>query len=210
MPEKTTKPREKSKEKSKQAFMEAVGEILKTKGHEALKVNDIAAMAGLSKKLIYNYFGGTEQLLDEYLHSQDFWTKLNHEELIGETTNGGREITKQVLADQFDFVANHMAFQKILLWQLSEERPSLRKMIEDQEATGELLFNGISDPYFGEKATDFRAIMAILISGIYYLNLFTKVNGSMFCGIDLNTPEGESKIREALNFLVDKTYEGLK
>ncbi|RYF76746.1 MAG: TetR/AcrR family transcriptional regulator, partial [Cytophagaceae bacterium] len=48
-----------NKEKSKQRLLDAVGKLLKSKGYAALKVNDIAATAGLDKKLIYKYFGGT-------------------------------------------------------------------------------------------------------------------------------------------------------
>ncbi|MCH5685732.1 TetR/AcrR family transcriptional regulator [Niabella sp. W65] len=38
-----------SKEKSKQKLLNAVGKLLKTKGYTGLKVNDIAATAGLDK-----------------------------------------------------------------------------------------------------------------------------------------------------------------
>ena len=54
-----------NKERSKEKFLEAVGKILETKGYSGLKVNDIAATAGVDKKMIYNYFGGTDQLIDE-------------------------------------------------------------------------------------------------------------------------------------------------
>ncbi len=199
----------KNKEKSKQQFLEAVGTILKTKGYKYLKVNEIAATAGLDKKLIYNYFGGAEQLLDEYIKSQDFWTNVKEENSAVEINDGGREFAKQMLSEQFDFVANNKDLQKILLWRLTEERASLRKLTEGQEENGELLFKSLTDPYFGEKSEDFRAIIALLISGAYYLNLHSEVNGSIFCGLDLKTDKGRAKIQNALNFLVDKAYDDL-
>lgn len=199
----------KNKEKSKQQFLGAVGTILKTKGYKYLKVNEIAATAGLDKKLIYNYFGGAEQLLDEYIKSQDFWTNVKEENSAAEINDGGREFAKQMLSEQFDFVANNKDLQKILLWRLTEERASLRKLTEGQEENGELLFKSLTDPYFGEKSEDFRAIIALLISGAYYLNLHSEVNGSIFCGLDLKTDKGRAKIQNALNFLVDKAYDDL-
>ncbi|RTZ46386.1 TetR/AcrR family transcriptional regulator [Chryseobacterium arthrosphaerae] len=39
-----------NKERSKKKFLDAVGKILKTKGYAGLKVNDIAATAGVDKK----------------------------------------------------------------------------------------------------------------------------------------------------------------
>ncbi|RKE88370.1 TetR/AcrR family transcriptional regulator [Epilithonimonas arachidiradicis] len=207
--EETTKTRVKNKEKSKQQFMDAVGTILKTKGYKYLKVNEIAATAGLDKKLIYNYFGGTEQLLDEYIKTQDFWSNVKEEDSAEEITDGGQAFVKQMLSQQFDFVAANKELQKILLWRLSEERTSLRKLTEGQEKNGEILFKSITDPHFNDKSEEFRAVIAILISGAYYLNMYSEINGSIFCGLDLKTEAGRSKIKDALSLLVDKTYENL-
>jgi AcrR family transcriptional regulator len=208
MKKKAAKPRERSKEKSKQVFLDAVGKILKTKGYQALKVNDIAAEAGLDKKLIYKYFGGTDQLMDEYVRSQDFWSNVESDQEPGEITDGGQAFSKEMLLLQFDYVHKNKELQKVLLWRLSEQRRSLKKLTAEQEDNGERLFKAITDPHFGDKAEDFRAVMAILISGVYYLNLYASVNGSVFCGLDLKSMEGRGKIQEALGFLVDKVYEG--
>ncbi len=199
----------KSKENSKQKFLDAVGEILRTKGYKYLKVNDIAAVAGLDKKLIYNYFGGTEQLLDEYIKSQDFWSNVKEENAEQDLTDGGRSFVKQMISEQFDFVSRNKELQKILLWRLSEERSSLRKLTEDQEENGEVFFKNIIDPHFEDRSEDFRAIAAILVSGAYYLNLFSELNGSVFCGLDLKSESGRAKIQKAIGFLVDKTYDSL-
>ncbi len=201
--------RVRDKNKSKQQFLDAVGTILHSKGHTALKVNNIAATAGLDKKLIYKYFGSTEQLIDEYIHSQDFWSNVTGDLVPKKITDGGKDFLKRMLLEQFEFVSQNKALQKVLLWSLSEERKSLQKLIDDQEANGEVLLKGISDPHFGDKASDHRAVMAILVAGLYYLNLFTEVNGSHFCGIDLKTEEGRSKIRQATTFLVEQTYSSM-
>ncbi len=210
MTKQNPKNRTRNKERSKQQFLDAVGNILKTKGYRYLKVNEIAATAGLDKKLIYNYFGGVDQLLDEYIKTQDFWSNVKNKNSEMEITDGGKEFTKQMLIEQFDFVAANKDLQKILIWRLTEERTSLRKLTEGQEKNGELLFKSITDPYFQDKSEDFRAVAAILVSGMYYLNLYSEVNGSVFCGLDVKTNEGRSKIKNALKMLVDKTFEELK
>ncbi len=206
----TITSRGRDKNKSKQQFLDAVGTILRTKGYTALKVNNIAATAGLDKKLIYKYFGSTEQLIDEYIHSQDFWSNVTGDLVPKEVTDGGKDFLKRMLLEQFEFVSQNKALQKVLLWSISEERKSLKKLIDDQEANGEVLLKGISDPHFGDKASDHRAVLAILVAGLYYLNLFTEVNGSHFCGIDLKTEEGRSKIRQATSFLVEQTYSSIQ
>lgn len=208
MSEKKEKPRERNKEKSKETLLQAVGIILKEKGYSALKVNNIAATAGLDKKLIYNYFGGVDQLLDEYINSQYFWNNIDPDLLLNEAIkDGGKEMGKALLAEQYNFVQQNKEFQKLMLWQLSEDRDSLKKIIAKQEDIGEVLFKNVSDHHFGDKADNYRALMAILVSGAYYLNLYAEHNGRYFCGIDLHSDEGRQKIKEAMNSIVDKAFE---
>ena len=201
------KTRQRNKNKSKQDLINAVGELLTTKGYSSLKVNNIAATAGLDKKLIYKYFGGTEELLDEYILSQDFWANITSEKIPQVINDGGKELTKLMLTSQFDFLEKNEELQKILHWSLSEERKSLKNLIETQEKNGEMIFATITDKFFGEKSREFRAISAIMVSGIYYLNMYAKKNGSVFCGIDLNEEEGKQEIKNAIKKMVDKIYE---
>ena len=201
-----------NKERSKKRFLDAVGKILKTKGYAGLKVNDIAKAAGVDKKMIYTYFGGMDGLIEEYIRSQDYWIKVTTEKvdkIIPETSDGGELFIKEMLLSQFDYVYSNKEAQKLLLWSISEPRKSLRKLIDAQEENGEYIFDNIFNPHFKERSADFRAVMAIMVSGLYYLNIFSSVNGSMFCGLDMNSPEGRERIKKAISFLVDQTYENL-
>jgi len=198
-----------NKARSKQRFLDAVEEILITKGIAGLKVNDIAKTAGLDKKLIYKYFGGTDQLMDEYIQTKDFWSNVKGEKVPEVITDGGQAFIEEMLLLQFDQVAKDKAFQKLLLWRLTEERKSLQKLTDAQEANGETLLQGITDPHFGGQSAQFRAIMAVLIGGAYYLDLYAAVNGSVFCGIDLATESGRQEINKALSFLLKSTYKDL-
>jgi len=112
-----------------------------------------------------------------------------------------------MLTSQFDFLEKKEELQKIVLWSLSEERKSLKNLIETQEKNGEMIFTTITDKFFGEKSREFRAISAIMVSGIYYLNMYAKKNGSVFCGIDLSEEEGKQEIKNAITKMVDKIYE---
>src|ERR1700749_2997475 len=85
-----------NKERSKEKFLDAVGKILETKGYAGLKINDIAAKAGVDKKMIYTYFGGTDQLIDEYIHSLDFWSNVTNDSVLL-IRDGGQEFSKQML-----------------------------------------------------------------------------------------------------------------
>ncbi|WP_288377388.1 TetR/AcrR family transcriptional regulator [uncultured Chryseobacterium sp.] len=201
-----------NKERSKKKFLDAVGKILRTQGYTALKVNSIAEMAGVNKKMIYSYFGGIDGLIDEYIRSQDYWSKVTIEEvekIQPKPDDGGKSFIEKILLTQFDYVHTHKEAQKLLLWRLSEPRKALKKLTDTQEENGEYLFKLLVDSRFKENAQDVRSIMAILVSGLYYLNMFAAINGSIFCGIDVNSNKGREKIRKAISFLLHHTYENL-
>ena len=203
------KTKSRNKENTKQKLLDAVGTILKTQGYPELKVNHIAATAGLDKKLIYNYFGSKENLVSEYINSRDFWSNVEEESVETDLSDGGKEFSIGILLQQFDFLRDNVELQKVLLWRLSEEQPFLRQLTDNQEKAGEKMFRESIDPHFKDKAEDYRAITAILVAGVYYLNLYASLNGSVFCGIDLQSNHGRTKIQQALTFLIGKSYDSL-
>nr|WP_315033101.1 TetR/AcrR family transcriptional regulator [uncultured Chryseobacterium sp.] len=202
-----------NKERSKKKFLDAVGKILKTQGYTGLKINNIAATAGVDKKMIYTYFGGMDGLMDEYIRTQDFWSKMTPEEVENIKPiidDAGKEFAKELFLSQFEYVYQNKEAQKLLLWRLSEPRKELRKLTDLQEENGEHLFKLFADSHFKENDKVFRSIMAIMVSGLYYLNMFSSVNGTNFCGVDVDSPEGRDQIKEALSFLVEHSYDKLE
>ncbi len=195
------------KEKTKQKLLGAVGKILRTKGYSGLKVSKIAAVAGFDKKLIYEYFGSTEKLIDEYIRTQDYWSKMNQDNIEVDISDGGRALSKMAILNQYEHIKKNKELQKIILWGLSESKPILKKIADEREEMGEMLFKNIVDPYFQEKSTRYRAIAAVLVSGAYYLNLYTAHNASMFCGIDLKSEEGRKEIEKAITEIIDFAYD---
>ncbi len=207
MPRKVVQGPIRDKEKTKQKLLAAVGKILRVKGYSGLKVSKIAAVAGFDKKLIYEYFGSTDKLIDEYIRSQDYWSKVNQDSVDVDFSDGGKELTKKAVLTQFESLKKNKELQKIILWELSESKPILRKLVEQREEAGEVLFENIIDPYFGDKALRTRAIMALLVSGAYYLNLYTGYNANKFCGIDLKSEEGRKAIEDAIIEVIDLSYQ---
>ncbi|MEF9477939.1 TetR/AcrR family transcriptional regulator [Chryseobacterium sp. 1B4] len=178
-----------------------------------MRVSSIAATAGVDKKMIYSYFGGLDGLIDEYLLSQDYWSKAAIEEVEKirlQLDDGGKSFMEKMLPAKFDYVYTHKEAQKLLLWCLSESRKSLKKLNETQEESGEYIFKMLMNPYFKDKTEDVRSVLAIMISGLYYLNMYAAMNGSVFCGIDVNTIKGRDKIKKAISFLLHQTYENLQ
>jgi AcrR family transcriptional regulator len=153
MPRKVVQGPIRDKEKTKQKLLAAVGKILRTKGYSGLKVSKIAAVAGFDKKLIYEYFGSTEKLIDEYIRSQDYWSKMNQDNIHVDFSDGGKELSKVAILNQFEHIKKNKELQKIILWGLSESKPILKKVADEREEMGEMLFTNIVDPHFKDKAT---------------------------------------------------------
>ena len=205
MPRKIVQGPIRDREKTKQKLLNAVGKILKTKGYSGLLVSKIAEVAGFDKKLIYEYFGSTENLIEEYVKSKDYWSKIDTN-LDLNFNDHGKDFAKNALKNQFEGIYKNKELQKIIVWELSESKPILKKLVDEREEVGNLILKTVTDPHFGENASQYRAMMALLVGGIYYLNLFTGHNGTKFCGIDLTTSEGRSEIDKAIDNLIDFAY----
>ncbi|WP_277110867.1 TetR/AcrR family transcriptional regulator [Chryseobacterium taklimakanense] len=195
------------KEKTKERLLAAVGKIIQTTGYQGLKVSAIAKEAGCDKKLIYDYYGSTEDLITEYVRQQDYWNKVGIAPEYTPTPEETKEFTKELVLQQYEMLRQNKELQKIILWELSEENYILRQLADEREKQGELLFQHLTDDLFKDSDVNLRAIIAILISGSYYLNLHTEVNGSTFCGIYLKTKDGREEIQQALKKIIEWTFE---
>ena len=160
----------------------------------------------MDKKLIYQYFGSFDDLIDEYLLSRDCWTKVYEEDSIPDNNISTKNLIKNILHSQSEALLNNKELQKIILWEVSEYHPLLRQCADRREEKGGDLFKKLVDPKFGENAKLFRGIMALLLAGNYYLNIHDVANGSLFCGLDIKKERDRDTLREAVNFIIDAAF----
>ncbi|WP_031530890.1 TetR/AcrR family transcriptional regulator [Dyadobacter crusticola] len=199
----------KDKEETKKKLIQATGEIFMSKGYHGLKAAKIAYVAGVSKTLIYRYFGNVEELFKAYLSEKDFWVSMEDqvEELLEANRHDfGKELAKKTLEAQISYFIQNKEMQEIMRWQITEPNQIARTLADSRELLGEELLS-LSDPYFKNSGVNFRALLAVIIPGIYYLVLNAKVNGSSFCGIDINKKEDMEQLQMAVKQIVDWSYE---
>ena len=67
---------EKDRETTEKRLLTAVGEIVEESGLESLGINAVAQRAGVSKMLIYRYFGSLEDLIAQYIIQRDYWVNI--------------------------------------------------------------------------------------------------------------------------------------
>lgn len=198
MPRKVLQGPSRNKEKTRQKLLRAVGKILRTKGYSELTVSKIAAVAGFDKKLIYEYFGGADNLIDEYIRMKDYWSVIDEKEINQNLPASAKDLLELVLVKQFEGLRKNKELQKIMLWQLSENRPILTRLYEQREEVGQGLQANMTELNFCDKSEYYRATVALVLAGIYHLNLCTVTKGSTFFGFDVNSEDDRKKIEKAI------------
>ena len=164
----------------------AVGDTLKEKGYHGLGTNKIALRAGVSKPMVYEYFGNLNGLLKAYIGKKDSW--LAYFESLALPENPTAEELKncfiKMLQDQFRYFHGDKEMQKLVLWQISEYNPLMRATCEAREREGVRLLE-LADGHFRESGISLKAVMGMLVGGIYYIVLHDSAGLGTIAGMDI-------------------------
>ena len=196
------------KERSMQRLLEAVGCVIKEKGYAGLGPTNIAKAAGLSKRLIYFYFGSVDNLIEKYVRSKDYFAGASNgaDQLLEQNKESGTcKLLESILISQLEHFNNNEEMQKIILWQISERSQIMFEVAETREKVGTEFFE-LADKELDRKKADLRAVAGLLVGGIYYMVLHAKSNDSLFCEIDVNSQDGINRIKNAIGDILSDTY----
>ena len=166
-------------------------------------INKIAKHAKVDKRLIYRYFGSGQNLIETYISERDYWLKLTDnknkfEQCSSETVE---DFVTRLLLEQFDYLYNDKETQGLIHWEISEKNDLLNSIAGLRENKASQLFERI-DKEIKSTEIDFRSVSALLVAGIYYLNLHHRVNDSTFCEIDINNPIDQQKLKQTISQIV--------
>ena len=114
-------------------MIEAIGSLLRTKGFQQVRVNEVADKAQVSRILIYRYFGDLDGLIDAYIRQKDFWISYQFEK-----ANGGniREAIKKIYREQIQAMRQDQAFKELHLKRLADKKSlsdEIEKIMEKME-----------------------------------------------------------------------------
>ncbi|RZJ23716.1 MAG: TetR/AcrR family transcriptional regulator [Acinetobacter sp.] len=200
----------KNKEETMQRLVDAVGTIIKKKGYKGLGLNAIAKEADVSKILIHRYFGGVNELVEAYVLKNDYWIAKAGEvevEAKGKTDNEKlRDLVTSLLKGHFEYFNTNEEMRSIILWEITEKTMLLNSVCLVREEIGALLIEK-TEPFFADSNKSLKAVTAIIVSGIYYMILHSKKNGSTICGIDVNSKSGQQEILDTIEQIVNWTFE---
>jgi len=165
--------------------------LFSERGYEGVAVDDIVAKAGANKRMVYHYFGSKDGIYGEVLRTvydelETIETSLFADE---KTVEDPVKAMQKTVKAYFDFLNNHPAFVRLLLWENLNEGRHLADLERPPSKTP-MLSHLSSILRSGEKSGVFRAGMdcrKVLVSLIglclvYFSNRHTL---SMALGVDI-------------------------
>jgi len=155
----------KNKENTKRKLLDAVGNLIKEKGFNGLGVNKVAKAAGVSKILIYRYFGTYNNLVKSYVLEKDFWSNYFSEHDLDE--NSSLSIPEQIsklLSEQFSYFYNHCEMEAVMLNEISNEHQLLKNISNNSLPHSRKLTPSKGDNQ-NDYTTCFNIVSALLVAG---------------------------------------------
>jgi len=200
----------KDKDLTRQRIIIAVGEIFRTEGQKGLYIARIAREAGVDRSLIYQYFGKEiKTLIEAYIVQKDYWLnffeKIN-EEVSKSNYETGKDLIIDVLQKQLQFFSADTEMQHLILWELSGDSELMRSIHNTRELMGESILE-MADEKFKDSLVKFRPIAVLLLGGIYYANVHSIYNGSIICGMDVKSKQGQIDLMKAIQQIIEWAYE---
>jgi len=190
-------------EVTKRELLDAVGEIIRLHGFSGLKTNAIARWIGKDKNLIRYHFQGLNGLQKAFIHEKDYWLPFFERFRLEDEPDmdSVREMFAGLMQENFRSFYEKGEMQKIILWQISEQSPLMKSISEERELAGEVLL-GKTDELFRGTDVSFRAVIALLLGGSYYMSLHGHTNGSRICGIDMDSERERNEVLHTIDQVI--------
>lgn len=188
----------KNRELTEKKIIDAVERIIENQGFEKLGINAVASEAGVSKMLIYRYFGGLYELLAHYLMQKDYWA--NTDTTILEQANVGESI-KNMFRKQIKQMRNDIMLKRLCRWELTADNDNIRTLQDRRERNGRDLIQMVAR-LTGCSNTEVASLATILSASISYLVLMEEQT-STYNGIDLQSEEGWKQIMDGIGLMID-------
>lgn len=202
------RPKKQDVIESRELLLNAVGEIIKEKGFTGLTASNVARRAGVARKLIYWYYKSFDGLLKTFIQERDYWTPVFKKigKLRSPERNTIRDFLIKIFQEQFRHFATDAEMQEFIRWQVSVSIPILKEISEEREFQGAALAR-LTDDYFKDGDINLRAILGIILGGVYYLNWHADKNGSSVCGIDINKAKDREAVDKTIGQLIGWAFE---
>ena len=107
---------ERDREATEKRLLDTIGKMIAEDGFEKIGINAIATQSGVSKILIYRYFGSVEGLMAAYIRQHDFWINFPLEYPSREKLPA---FVKSMFQGQIEQLRNNPTLKRLYRWELS-------------------------------------------------------------------------------------------
>lgn len=190
---------ERDRSATEKRLLNTVGEIIAEDGFEKIGINAIASLSGVSKILIYRYFGSVEGLMAAYIRQHDFWINFPLEIPDREQLPA---FLKEIFHREIERLRDNPILKKLYRWELSCQNDTIVKLRKQREETGLNLIEQVSH-LSNRPQKEIAAMATIISSSIIYL-VMLEDNCPVYNGIEINTSTGWNQIYEGIEFLIDR------
>lgn len=192
---------ERDREATEKRLLNTIGEMIANDGFEKIGINAVATQSGVSKILIYRYFGSVEGLMAAYIRQHDFWLNFPLEFPEREQLPA---FVKNMFQGQIEQLRSNPTLKRLYRWELSCNNDLIVKLREQREKIGVNLVEKVSQ-LTGQPQQEIAVMASILTASITYLVMLED-----FCpvynSIPLNSDSGWKQISEGIEILIDKVF----
>ncbi len=181
---------------------DAVIKLIAENGFQSITLLNVSKLAKVEMSVLVKRFDNLEGLLKSYAARYDYWFSTLVEIDRAKTP---KENIKHMFIALINELYQNEFMQKFLLWELNDDNLITRRLATAREAYS----IGLIDYYrkvFPKASMEIQSLMALVISGIYYLILHRKI--STFALIDFDTPQGRDQLIDAVSKMVDEMLPG--
>ncbi len=171
-----------SRIKTEQRLIDAVGSILLEQGYPAVGINAIARRAGCDKVLIYRYFGGFDELLLAFAETTTLWWEVD--EIITESAADCATIPlpdylQRLLNRYVESLESRPLALEIMAWEMSEQNNLTQRLARTRSERGMELVKRIR-AYYRQPNIDIGGILGVFGASINYLVIRTRKQSKQY------------------------------
>lgn len=193
------KPVERDREATEKRLIDTIGQMVAEQGFEKIGINAVATQSGVSKILIYRYFGSVEGLLAAYIRKHDFWLNFPLETPTKEELPA---FAKMMFKSQIEQLRTNPTLRMLCRWELSCNNEITAKLKEQREKTGCQIVEMVSK-VSGYPQKEMAVMASVVTASIIYLVMLGEFC-PVFNGIAINEDSGWEQMLEGIDVMVDK------
>lgn len=190
---------ERDRAATEKRLLETIGEMIAEQGLEKLGINAVAARSGISKILIYRYFGSINGLIAAYIRKHDFWLNASFD--FSDTTRIVPSI-KAMFRQHIDRLRSDAVLRKLYRWELSCNNEMIADLRAQREKIGLDLIEQ-ARRLTGRPKREIAVFSSMVIASVTYLAMLGDYC-PVYNGLNIQEKKGWKAINTEIDKLLDR------